>query len=202
MTASPTQQKASQEVAYGHYLARIAEADSTALAALYDETSKLVYSIVLMIVRRPEDAEEVTLDVYTSVWNNAKAFDGTRGSVTGWLILLARSRAIDRLRSRAWRQQSGQLENLEFVCVESSPETQTLESERHRHLRAALGTLSPEERELLVLAFFQGQTHRELAEQLQQPLGTVKTRIRTAMLKLRNRLSPCFRAPGMETGKP
>lgn len=118
-----------------------------------------------------------------------------RGSVGGWLVMLARSRAIDRLRSRAGRQRREQgSETFDFLAPGMSPEWQALDAERREQSMAALKVLAPDERELLVLAFFRGHTHRELAERLQLPLGIVKTRIRSAMIKLRHRLSPASAA--------
>lgn len=90
----------SEQSAWSHYLRRIAEGDQSALAALYDESSRLVYATALRILQGPDDAEEVTMDVYMQVWRGAKDYRDQRGSVAAWLVMLARSRAIDRLRSR------------------------------------------------------------------------------------------------------
>ena len=166
--------KAVQGVAWGEYVDRCAGGDQAALAALYDDSSRVVYSLILMIVKNPADAEEVALDVYTAVWNNARRYDPSRGSVFGWLVMLARSRSIDRVRSRAWREAGKEdSDSLFLVAPGVSPEAQAQYAERRGQLREALRILSPEERKLLLLAFFEGHTHRELAELLQQPLGTV-----------------------------
>ena len=170
--------KAVQGAFWQKYVARCATGDQAAFAALYDESSRLVYSLILMSVRNPADAEEVTLDVFTTVWNSAHRYDDSRGGVFGWLVMLARSRAIDRIRSRAWRQQREDSSDF-LACVATEQRGQLLE---------ALETLTPAERRVLRLAFFEGHTHRELAELLQQPLGTVKTIIRSVMMKLRNQL--------------
>ena len=167
------------------------QGDQAAFASLYDESSRFVYYVILMIVHNREDAEEVTLDVYTKVWNNVDSYNEARGGVRRWLIVLARSRAIDRIRSQAWRQQRAERDSatLEFSAPGLSPEGTLLHSECRARLGSALMTLAPAERKLLVLAFFHGHSHRELAELVQQPLGTVKTRIRNSMIKLRHRLS-------------
>lgn len=176
--------------AWSAYVARCAVGDQAAFAALYDESRRAVYSLILMIVQNPADAEEVTLDVYLAVWNTARSYDASRSSVLGWLLMLARSRALDRVRSRAWRQAVRQ--NQDSSCLTASglsPERQTEETEQRARLLQALKALSADESRLLLLAFFQGHTHRELAELLQQPLGTVKTRIRCSLAKLRKRLA-------------
>lgn len=184
-----------QDAAWRRCVAHCADRDQRAFAVLYDQSCRLVYSLILRIVRNAADAEEVTLDVYTQVWNNAQDFDGSRGTVSAWLVMLARSRAIDRLRSRRTYQQHEAPGAEVFDCASSalSPEGQAEETERRRRVIAALQSLSADQREVLMLAFFQGLTHSELAERLDQPLGTVKTRIRTGMIKLREQLAPLAR---------
>jgi len=184
--------KASQEALWRDYLGRSAAGDQTALAALYDESCRLVYSVVLRLLGDVADAEEVTMDVYTQVWRSAAAYDGSRGTVTAWLITLARSRAIDRVRSRSGRLQNETAfpETFDVPSEGISPERHTEEMQRRRRVTAALQTLPPEQREVVRLAFFGGLTHSELAARLQQPLGTVKTRLRTGMMKLREQLTP------------
>jgi RNA polymerase sigma-70 factor (ECF subfamily) len=184
--------KAAREALWRDYLSRTAAGDQSALAALYDDSCHLVYSVVLRVVGDVADAEEVTMDVYTQVWRSAAAYDGSRGSVTSWLITLARSRAIDRLRSRSSRRQNETLfpETFDLPSSGLSPERQSEATQTRRRVTAALQSLSPEQREVVRLAFFAGLTHSELAARLQQPLGTVKTRLRTGMMKLRQQLTP------------
>lgn len=184
--------KAEQEAAWRGYVARMAAGDQSGLAALYDESSRLIYSIVLRIVRRAEDAEEVTLDVFTQVWKTAKSYDASRGSVAAWLVMSARSRAIDRIRARAPREENERPmpDVFDVPTTRPTPERETEDSERRRRVASALSTLSEEQRELLQLAFFSGLSHSELAARLNQPLGTVKTRIRAGMMKLREQLEP------------
>ena len=171
---------------------RVAQGDAEALAVLYDGTSGLVYSLALRILGDAADAEEVTLDVYTQVWKSGKAFDIRRGNAIAWLTMLARSRAIDRLRSGAHRKQREELfAGLpEIAASSASPEQASVWSEQRRQVRAALEELPPEQRELIELAFFSGFSHSELAARMGQPLGTVKTRIRVGMMKLRELLAP------------
>jgi RNA polymerase sigma-70 factor (ECF subfamily) len=171
---------------------RCAAGDQSALAALYDESSSLAYSLAMRLLGDTADAEEVTLDVYTQVWRTAASYDRARGSVVSWLVTLARSRAIDRLRSRANRTQREQpiLEFSDFEAVTASPEQQVAFSQRSQRVRAAMASLAPEQSEALQLAFFSGLSHSELAKRLGQPLGTVKSRIRSGMMKLRMELEP------------
>ena len=184
--------RAAQEAAWRGFIARCAERDQAGMSALYDESASLVYSLALRMVGNPADAEEVTMDVYQQVWRRAASYDGSRGTVASWLVTLARSRAIDRVRSQANRRQKEQPlpEILDLAAAGLSPERETAETQRKRRIAAALASLSPEQREALNLAFFSGLTHQEVAERLGQPLGTVKTRIRLGMMKLKEQLEP------------
>ena len=167
-----------------------AKGDSTALSALYDQTSSLVYGVALRVLANPADAEEITIDVYTQVWRTAANFENTRGSVTAWLIMLARSRAIDRIRSRAtrMRRETPVVEAAAIPDAGDNPEAVTEAGQRQARVRAAMAGLPQDQRKVVELAFFSGLSHAELAERLQLPLGTVKTRIRSSMMKLRESL--------------
>lgn len=173
-------------------LRRLADGDHAALSALYDATSRLVYGLALRILSDPADAEEVTLDVYTQAWRQVSRYDASRGDALTWLLTLARSRAIDRLRSRAGGRKREQALDVvsELPGDAPDPERQSAFAERARHVRRALSSLSPEQRQCIELAYFEGLTHVEIAERIQQPLGTAKSRIRLAMVKLRDALSP------------
>ena len=170
---------------------RMAQGHQDALARLYDETSPLINGLLLRILDRPEDAEEVLLDVYMKAWKYAGSYSEKRGSVQAWLVTMARNAAIDRIRQR--RAQPATLsfepENVaEPASGESSPEQQSVERERRRRVQLVLNELPPEQRQALVLAFFGGLTHAELAEQLRAPLGTIKSRIRMGLMRLRGLL--------------
>jgi RNA polymerase sigma-70 factor (ECF subfamily) len=161
------------------------------LSSLYDESSRYVYGMALRILRDAADAEEITLDVYSQVWNSAATFSQQRGSVLSWLVTLARSRAIDRLRTRsaqARRREETIDVSAGYAAVGADPEQATAAFEQGLRIRRALGQLNPDQRQLLELAFFSGLSHSELAAHLQQPLGTVKTRIRLGMVRLRELL--------------
>jgi len=171
---------------------QVAAGDQSALATLYDTTNRLVYGLVLRVLRDASTAEEVLLDVYTQVWRQAASYDTGRGTPLAWLTTIARSRAIDRLRS-GWQDQQRKepLESLgEAPASAASPEDLTVASERQRFVRTALETLSPEQREVIELAYYSGLSHSEIAAKLNQPLGTVKTRTRLGMMKLREALAP------------
>jgi RNA polymerase sigma-70 factor, ECF subfamily len=184
--------RTTREVEWRSYVTQCASGDHSALAELYDESSSLVYSVALRILGDAADAEEVTMDVYTQIWKRAAAYEESRGTVTTWLVTLARSRAIDRARSRSGRLQKEIAipESFDLPAGEASPERHTEETQRRRHVLAALETLPPDQREVVRLAFYGGLTHSELAARLEQPLGTVKTRLRTGMMKLREQLTP------------
>ncbi|MGH9766511.1 MAG: sigma-70 family RNA polymerase sigma factor [Blastocatellia bacterium] len=171
---------------------RVATGDQSALAALYDTTNRLVYGLVLRVLGDASSAEEVLLDVYTQVWRQAASYDTNRGAPLAWLTTIARSRAIDRLRS-GWQDQRRKepLEVLGDAMADgASPEEMTVASERQKFVREALNSLTPEQREVIELAYYSGLSHSEIAAKLNQPLGTVKTRTRLGMMKLREALAP------------
>jgi RNA polymerase sigma-70 factor (ECF subfamily) len=171
---------------------RVAGGEQSALSTLYDSTSRPLFALVVRILGERASAEEVLLDVYTQVWKNAPSFDETRGLPLAWLMTIARTRAIDRLRSGKQYQQ--RTEPLDLVRNEQSelanPEEATAMSEREKLVHSALESLSPEQREVIELAYYSGLSHSEIAARLGQPLGTVKTRARLGMIKLCSLLKP------------
>jgi RNA polymerase sigma-70 factor (ECF subfamily) len=171
---------------------RVAKGDQSALTALYDSTSRLVFGLVLRVVGDRSTAEEVLLDVYTQVWRQAATYDPRRGAPLAWLMTIARTRGIDRLRSGRYEQlNKDALDSIgEVSASTASPEEATVEAERRRLVRAALATLSAEQREVIELAYYSGLSHSEIALRLGQPLGTVKTRTRLGLIKLRDMLRP------------
>ena len=179
---------------WGDYVRRCALRDESALAALYDESSQLAYTIAMRILQDEADASEVVLDVYKQVWEGATRFDEQRGSAAAWIVVLARSRAMDRRRFRAARMRdSAQVKELqEVVCPQPDPETQAIASQSGQSVRRELAVLPLEQRQVLELAFLAGLSHSEIAERLGKPLGTVKTRIRLAVAALRERLKPTY----------
>ena len=190
MPLETTRQVHEQE--WGPLIARTAQGDQAALATLYDRTSPQVYGFVLKILDNREAAEEVTLDVYTQVWRQAHTYDETRGTPGSWLMTLARTRAIDRFRSgAAERGRLNPLDTVELMASEdNTPEQDMAGQERRRYVQQAVALLTAEQRQAIALAYFYGLSQSEIADKLQLPLGTVKTRIRLGMIKLREALAP------------
>jgi RNA polymerase sigma-70 factor, ECF subfamily len=170
----------------------VAAGDQSALATLYDATNRFIYSLILRVLGDMGSAEEVLIDVYTQLWRQAASYDANRGAPLAWMATIARSRAIDRLRS-SWQDQHRK-ESLDVLgdapANAASPEESAAASERQRFVREALNLLTPEQRRVIELAYYSGLSHSEIAEKLNQPLGTVKTRTRLGMMKLREALAP------------
>jgi RNA polymerase sigma-70 factor, ECF subfamily len=171
---------------------RVADGDQSALTLLYDATSRRVFGLVLRVVTDRSTAEEVLLDVYTQVWRQASTYDAKRGAPLAWMMTIARTRGIDRLRSGKHEHQNKEsLDAIgEVTATTASPEADTVSSERRQLVRTALDSLSVEQREVIELAYYSGLSHSEIALQLGQPLGTVKTRTRLGLMKLRDMLRP------------
>jgi RNA polymerase sigma-70 factor (ECF subfamily) len=173
----------------GCLVARLAHGELEAAADLYDRYAALVFGLARRILRNDEDAEEVVQDVFSQAWRSARRFDARRGSVAGWLLVMARSRAIDRLRGRESRPLSAPGSDPDSMpSSDAGPTEQLTLNEEAGRLRAAVAALPAIQREALELAYFQGLTQSEIAERLAQPLGTIKTRIRSALGTLRERL--------------
>ena len=169
----------------------IVQGDEQALASLYDQTSTHVYSLVLRVLRDSTLAEEVTLDVYMQVWRKASEFKSTRGRPIVWLAVLARSRAIDRLRvGQKEKANRVPLEDIsESLATHVNPETLQVDSDQYRVVQNAMASLSSEQRQVIELAYFEGLSQIEIANKINKPLGTVKTRIRLGMINLRKLLA-------------
>lgn len=171
-------------------LQRTAAGDQLALAELYDATSTAVFGLALRILGEKAAAEDATVEVYAQVWAQAKVYDSQRGTPLAWLLTLTRSRALDLLRVRNRSQVAEPLETAGNVqATTPNPEEISVVAERHRLVRNALGRLSEEQRQAIELAYFSGLSHTEIANRLGQPLGTVKTRIRLGMIRLRELLN-------------
>jgi len=169
----------------------IAVGDQVALHAMYERAHRLVFTLIVRIVANRETAEELTLDVFHEVWRRAADYDAANGTVLGWILNQARSRALDRLRfdRRKKRVQPDDVEDPLPVIEVPDPSDLAAFREQSRALRCALSVLTPEERTTIETAFFAELTHAEAAMRLNQPLGTVKTRIRSALHKLRQALA-------------
>ena len=165
-------------------MTRVARGDAEAFSELYDQTSSMVYGLALRVVRSEAMAEEVTQEVFLQVWRQASGFDAQRGSVKSWIATLAHRRAVDVVR----RSQSARDRELKVPADGPSAdvaEMAILGDERDR-VRAALGSLTDLQFQAIEMAYFGGLTYREVAEQLDTPLATVKTRIRDGLTRLRS----------------
>jgi RNA polymerase sigma-70 factor, ECF subfamily len=173
-------------------LSRIAVGDQIALASFYDSTNSRVFSLILRILTNHSNSEEVLVDVYLQVWRQAANYQIERGTPMVWLMTIARSRALDRLRSGRQERQCNQSLDLarELRSFEALPDSSAINNEHQQIIRKALMTLSIEQRQALELAYFSGLSQSEIAEKIGKPLGTVKTRLRLGMMKLKNILVP------------
>jgi RNA polymerase sigma-70 factor (ECF subfamily) len=169
-------------------VAAVAARDQLALRALYDRSHRLVFTLTMRILGNHASAEEVTLDVFHDVWRRASSYDGTGGSVLGWIMNQARSRAIDRQRfeTRKKRTPTG-VDDPQVAAL--TTEAAGEDTEQTQALQRALEALTPDERQAIEAAYFSEFTYVEVAQRLNQPLGTIKTRIRSALGKLRRALS-------------
>lgn len=186
--ADPAKTVVSEEVWVG-LVRSIAAGDQYALRTLYERTHRIVFTLIVRITNDRKTAEEVTLDVFHDVWRRASKYDATGGSVVGWIMNQARSRAIDRLRfdNRKKRVKQYAEDPLPAAAPRGPHEALDLK-EQSRVLRNALTVLTPEERQAIEIAYFSELTYRQAATRLDQPLGTVKTRIRSGLGKLRQAL--------------
>ena len=171
-------------------VASIATGDQVALHSLYEQTHRIVFTLIARIINNRESAEELTVDVFYDVWRKASSYDPANGSVVGWIMNQARSRAIDRLRFEHRKKRLNTNGDITLITTASNDPHQTCQlEEQGRLLRAALELLTPEERQAIETAFFSELTYEEVATRLQQPIGTVKTRIRSGLGKLRQALA-------------
>jgi RNA polymerase sigma-70 factor (ECF subfamily) len=173
-------------------MSRIAARDGEALARLFDRHSPVVLGLLHRMLGGRSEAEEVLQEVFLQVWNQAARYDGERATPRGWLLMLARSRALDRLRRRESarrRDEEAGAERARFGMVRPVGTDRLEAVERRDRVQSALALLSPDQRRCIELAFFEGLTHTQIAERLEAPLGTVKSRILLGMNKLRQALS-------------
>lgn len=167
----------------------IAAGDQLALHALYEMAHRPVFTLIMRITANRETAEELTIDVFHDVWRRAPRYDAANGTVLGWIMNQARSRAIDRLRFESRKKRSDGSDMQPPAEVAADPRDVLELREQCQSLRAALAALTPDERQAIETTFFAGLTHAEAAARLNQPLGTIKTRIRSGLHKLRHRLT-------------
>jgi RNA polymerase sigma-70 factor, ECF subfamily len=175
------------------WLARAASGDGAALGALYDRHARGVYSLALRVLGVEADAEDVVQEVFAQAWRQASRYDEARGTVAAWLLIMTRTRAIDRLRARQARPDSANATPDEVWDLRAAPTVDPAEAiaaeQDAARVREALAELPLMQRLALELAYFEGLTQSQIAARLEEPLGTVKTRIRVGLLKLRDALS-------------
>ena len=171
-------------------LRRIATGDGEALSRLFELHSPVVLGLLVRMLGARAEAEEVLQEVFLQVWMQADRYEESRSSPRGWILMLARSRALDRLRRRSSQQRrEEEVASEEGVAVRPVGTARLEAAERRSRIGQALGLLSPEQRHCIELAFFEGLTHTQIADRLKAPLGTVKSRILLGMNKLRQALS-------------
>lgn len=175
---------------------RMAAGDEAALARLYDRFGTLAYSLAYRVLGEAADAEEAVSDAFVQAWNSAGSFDASRGSVSAWIAMIARSRALDRVRARSRRGAATERaaaaddEGLAAAVSEvgPAPDAAAEAADTRGRIKAALAELPEPQRRALEMAYFDGLSHSEIAQALNEPLGTVKTRIRAGLDKLRSTL--------------
>ncbi|MGE5268318.1 MAG: sigma-70 family RNA polymerase sigma factor [Thiohalocapsa sp.] len=171
----------------------IARGDQLALHALYERAHRIVFTLIMRITANRETAEELTIDVFHDVWRRGSRYDAANGTVLGWIINQARSRAIDRLRFESRKKRNGDAPPLAEAIADSHDVIEL--REQGNALRSALAALTSDERQAIEATFFAGLTHAEAAARLNQPLGTIKTRIRSGLHKLRRTLTATAKKP-------
>ena len=162
-------------------VSRIRAGDEQAMSELYDRYAKVVYAVALRVLQDTGGAEDVLQDVFLQLWRNPDAFDASRGSLAAWLAVISRHRAIDRLRKR---RPETDIEDC-VIAAGTDPRDETERKLVVDKVRGVLAEMNPDQRKMLELAFFDGLTHTEIAEKTGEPLGTVKTRIRSGLQFLR-----------------
>jgi RNA polymerase sigma-70 factor (ECF subfamily) len=175
----------------GDLASRLRARDAGAMRELYDRYGRLVYSLILRMVRNSASAEDLVQETFLRVWNRMQAFDPVRGALGPWVLAVARNRAIDYLRSADGKMAAAaiELDHLEHPGKFCDFEDRALSLDRARRLKDAFEKLTAHQKTVVELAYFEGLSQTEMAERLQQPLGTVKTWIRSALKVLREQLS-------------
>ncbi len=171
------------------------QGEERALSELYDRYGGAVYQLALRITRDPGAAQEISLDAFWQIWRQAGRYNERQGTLSSWLFTIARSRAIDRVRAAGAAKRTEREDVDVAERVSDQPERVTELAERQRLVREAMASLTPPQRAALELAYYEGLSHSQIADRLGEPLGTVKTRIRQAMITLRRNLQPLLSVP-------
>ena len=175
---------------------RIASKEPEALAVLYDHYNRLLFGLLKSILKKQEEAEDLLQEVFTAIWEKADQFDAERGTAYTWIVSLTRNKAIDRLRSKVYKEQKKQSTSLNddevfhpLYSDEHNPLENTILSDRAKRVYNALQQLSEKQRTVIQVAYFDGLSQSEISDEYDIPLGTVKTRMRDGMIKLRELLA-------------
>ena len=173
-------------------IGRVGQRDKAAFSELYDRYSQLVMNVAWRILHEQQEAEDTVQEVFLQVWNDAATFNPNRGTVSSWLIAISRSRAIDRLRSRKLRTAADPVADEEYVTASDAIAVGKPQEviENQLLVSRAITSLTSEQRIAIELAYFEGLSQSEIAEALKEPLGTIKTRIRSGLMKLKEMLAP------------
>jgi RNA polymerase sigma-70 factor (ECF subfamily) len=176
-------------------IGRMQRRDPQALAELYDRYGRVAYSLILRVVRDTGIAEDLVQETFLRVWNRVQGFDAGKGSLGPWLLAVARNRAIDYLRSAGGRERNAvEFEESDHPALYTDMEKDILVSDKARLVKTAMEKLSPNQRQVIELAYFEGLSQTEMAERMGQPLGTVKTWVRSALKNLRDELGAAVSA--------
>jgi RNA polymerase sigma-70 factor (ECF subfamily) len=171
-------------------LQQVLQRNMPAFEQIYDRHCRLVYGLVFRIVQQAGSAEEIVQDVFLQLWRNAGQYDASRGPFLPWLLTMARNRALDtlRLKSERQRRREDQTEELPSVCTVPEFEKDLDHKRRATRIRELMGSLQPQQKRAIELAYFEGLSHTEIADVLKEPLGTVKSWIRNGLLRLKEGL--------------
>lgn len=177
-------------------LKRIVKKDPVALSLLYDQYHRLLFGLLISILKKKTEAEDILQEVFTTIWEKADQFDYEKGSAYTWIVSLTRNKGIDRLRSKVYKEQKKQSTSLDdddvfhpLYSKEHDPLENTILADRAETLRVALQQITEKQREIIKISYFDGLSQTEISETYNIPLGTVKTRMRDGMIKLREILS-------------
>lgn len=174
-------------------LRRIAQKDPVALSLLYDQYNRLLFGLLISILKKKTEAEDILQEVFSNIWEKADQFDPDRGTGYTWIVSLTRNKGIDRLRSKVYKEQKKQSTSLDnddvyhpLYSSENNPLEDTILSDRADMVRNALQQISEKQRKVIEISYFSGLSQSEISEEYDIPLGTVKTRMRDGMMKLRD----------------
>ena len=183
------QQKSNRELDR-ELIDQVKQGDKTAFKEIYSRFSQVTYNLALRILRDKEDAEEVVQEIFLQVWNKAYSYDPDRGAVSTWVLNIARSRSIDKLRTVGYRDKNVEIDEERLNSNVDLSRTIEDKDESKNVIRQALNSLPEKQRIAIELVYFGGLTHIEAAEELEEPVGTIKTRIRLGVMKLKDKIMP------------